>query len=215
MNDRFMFFGALMVLFLAAAAGCSGPFTGSRPAGMTPAQTTAQDVSSATFLPNPLSAANPAMASGQGTTADGIRARVGDTVAISYNGTFQNGTVFDSNMDAKPVEFTLGNRSIIDGLNEAIDGMAEGEVKTVQIPAAKAYGDYNASLVWTVNRTGPLANTSFVAGKYYSIHNKETNSFSFVKVLDITPTTVTLDGNNPLAGMNFTFTIRLVKITRP
>jgi len=212
MRARFLLLSVFTILLL-AAAGCTSYSAGSTTrANQTPP--TVPNTSTALFIPNPLSAAYPVTTGGQGD-ATGIRARAGDTVSISYTGTFENGTVFDSNMNTQPIDFILGNTSVIDGLNEAIVGMAQGEEKTVQIPASKAYGDYNASLVWTVNRTGPLSNTSFVVGKYYSIHNRETNAYSFVKVLDITPSTVTLDGNNPLAGMNFTFTVRLVKITRP
>ena len=208
MRATFILFSALTILLL-VAAGCTGFSAGTRPAGATPATPAAM------FPLNPLPFANPVMTPGQEGTVPGLIARAGDTVSVTYTGTYENGTLFDSNRDTKPIEFTLGNASVIDGLNEAIVGMAQGEERTVQIPAAKAYGEYNESLVWTVNRTGPLANTSFIAGKYYSIHNRENNAYSFVRALEVTPATVTLDGNNPLAGMNFTFTIRLVKITRP
>lgn len=67
----------------------------------------------------------------------------------------------------------------------------------------------------TVNRTGPIANTTFVEGQSYYIHDKGTNAYSIIKILDVTPTTVIWDANNPLAGLNFTFTIKLVGITRP
>jgi peptidylprolyl isomerase len=148
-------------------------------------------------------------------TANPEGARVGDRVAVYYTGALTNGTVFDSNTNATtPVEFILGNSSVIQGLNEAIEGMAVNEQKTVTIPPEKAYGAYNTSLIRTVNRTGPLANTTFSIGRYYTIHDKTTTGVSIVKILNITPTTITWDANDPLAGMDVVFTIRLVKITR-
>jgi peptidylprolyl isomerase len=209
--------GAVMAAILVVvSAGCVTHSTGSSSSTSTPAMTVDTTVSGTPALPGSVSAVNPFVTT---TTAEeaGNRqvARKGDTVAVFYSGTFENGTVFDSNMDKKAVEFTLGNSSVIDGIDEAVTGMSVDQQKTVNIPADKAYGTYNASLIRTVNRTGPIANTTFTAGQYYTIHNKDTNSYSIVKILDVTPTTVTWDGNNPLAGMNFIFTLKLVKITRP
>jgi hypothetical protein len=42
-------------------------------------------------------------------------AKKGDTVMVYYTGTFENGTVFDSNLDRDPLVFTIGNASVIPG----------------------------------------------------------------------------------------------------
>lgn len=70
------------------------------------------------------------------------QAKAGNTVQIHYTGTLQDGSVFDSSDGRDPLEFQLGSGQIIPGLDSAIDGMAAGEQKTVTIPAAEAYGDY-------------------------------------------------------------------------
>jgi len=143
-------------------------------------------------------------------------ATTGDTVAIYYNESFENGTMFASgmNMTYPPLVFTLGNSSVIPGVQDAVMGMTPGETKTVDIPYTKAYGAYDPGLVQTLNRTGPIANTSFTPGQYYTVHYRTTNSYSLVKVLNVTPTTITWDANNPLAGSNLTFTIYLANLTR-
>ena len=149
-------------------------------------------------------------------TGNQQEAKKGDTVAVYYSGAFENGTVFDSNMNTtKPIEFTLGNSSIIQGVDEAVTGMTVNQTKTVNIPSEKAYGAYNTSLIRTVNRTGPLANTTFVEGQFYTIHDKTSNAVSIVKILKVNQTTVTWDANDPLAGSDVVFTIKLVRITRP
>ena len=93
--------------------------------------------------------------------------------------------------------------------------MSVTQVKTVAIPFDKAYGAYDPGLVNTVSRTGPIADTEFIEGQTYTIHDKTSGKYSAVKILHVTPTTVTWDANNPMAGQNFIFTIKLVKITRP
>ena len=127
-----------------------------------------------------------------------------DDVSVYYVGMFGNGTVVDSNMNGTPLEFTLGNASQIPpGFQDAIVGMNLNQSKTVTIPVA---------ILRTVNRTGLLQNITFVEGQLYTIHRKTDNAVSVVKILNVTPTTVTWDENGLLAGQNLTFTIWLVGI---
>jgi peptidylprolyl isomerase len=138
----------------------------------------------------------------------------GDRVSVYYTVAFDNGTVFDSNMNGTPLEFTLGNKSVITGVEKAVTGMSINQVKTVTIPYTDAYGAYDPGLVQTLNRTGPLANTTFVVGQFYTVHDKVANTYSTIKILNVTPTVITWDANNRLAGQNLTFTIKLGNLTK-
>ena len=141
-------------------------------------------------------------------------ATTGNRVSVYYTGSFDNGTVFDSNMNSTPLEFTLGNKSVIPGFEKAVTGMSKNQVKTVTIPYTDAYGAYNPGLVQTLNRTGPLANVSFTVGKTYTVHDKVSNTYSLIQILNVTPNTITWDANSPLAGQNLTFTITLANLTK-
>ena len=141
-------------------------------------------------------------------------ATTGDRVSVYYTGAFDNGTVFDSNMNGTPLEFTLGNKTVIAGFENAVIGMSKNQVKTVTVPYADAYGAYDPGLVQTLNRTGPLANVSFIVGKTYTVHDKVANTYSRIKILNVTPTSITWDANSPLAGQNLTFTITLANLTK-
>jgi peptidylprolyl isomerase len=218
MKKTLVLIGSVMVtILLVVSAGCTTPTTGSNSSAGTPATAAGGNVSGTTAFPTNLPAATPFVtASGIGESGIQQVATKGDKVSVYYTGTFENGTIFESNMnDTTPVEFTLGNSSVIQGFEEAVMGMSLNQQKTVNIPAEKAYGAYNTSLIRTVIRNGPIANTTFVEGQSYYIHDRTTNATSIVKILNVTPITVTWDENNPLAGQNFTFTIKLVKISRP
>ena len=141
-------------------------------------------------------------------------AKTGDTISVYYTGALDDGTVFDTNVNATPLTFTLGEGKVIPGFEEAVTGMAVNDTKTVKIPPEKAYGSYNSSLVHVMNRSDLPANMTPVAGQFYSIRRTTDNGVSVIKIINVTPTTITWDENHELAGKNLTFSLRLVSINQ-
>ena len=71
----------------------------------------------------------------------GPAAKVGDTVAVHYTGTLEDGTMFDSSVDSgNPLEFTLGQGRVIAGWEEGIQGMQVGGKRKLTIPPDLGYG---------------------------------------------------------------------------
>lgn len=69
------------------------------------------------------------------------KAKTGDWVSVNYTGRFENGTIFDSNINpADPFKFNLGAGQVITGWDEGIVGMKVGQKKTLRIPPEHAYG---------------------------------------------------------------------------
>jgi len=141
-------------------------------------------------------------------------AKTGDTVSVYYTGTLDDGTIFDTNENGTPLAFSLGKGTVIPGFEEAITGMGVNDIKIVKIPPEKAYGTYNSSLVHVLNRSALPINMTPVAGQYYSIKRTTDNAVSVIKIINVTPTTITWDENHELAGKNLTFTLRLVSINK-
>jgi len=139
-------------------------------------------------------------------------AKTGDTVNVFYTGTLDDGTVFDTNVNATPLAFTVGKGMVVPGFEEAVVGMAVNDVKTVRIPSEKAYGSYNNSLIHVMNRSAFPANVTPVAGQNYAIKSITDGTVSYIKIINVTQSTITLDGNHELAGKNLTFSIRLAGI---
>ena len=91
-------------------------------------------------------------------------------VWIDYTVRVENGSVYDTTLESvareagiyrstityEPTNFTLGNGSVIDGLDEAVLGMRVGEEKNVIIPPDKAYGAYDPTLTDAVPRIHSL-----------------------------------------------------------
>ena len=139
------------------------------------------------------------------------QAKKGDQVAIHYTGKLSDGSVFDSSMDSKPLSFTLGEGQVIEGFEEAVYGMTEGEQKSVTIPPEKAYGERNEEMLVDVPRSQFPDNINPEEGQQIQIEN-EKNEEMLVYVSKVTDNTVTLDANAPLAGEELTFELDLVSI---
>ncbi|MFM1892359.1 MAG: hypothetical protein RLZ44_1436, partial [Pseudomonadota bacterium] len=75
------------------------------------------------------------------------QAKAGDTVRIHYTGKLDDGTQFDSSAGRDPLEFALGGGQVIPGFDQAVQGMALGESKSVRIPAEEAYGPRHEQLI--------------------------------------------------------------------
>jgi peptidylprolyl isomerase len=138
----------------------------------------------------------------------------GDNVSIYYTMLYENGTVISTNLNSTPLEVTVGDPESIPGLSDAIAGMGINQKRTVIIPYDQAYGPYRSDLIRVVNRTGLIANTSFIEGQYFTIHRRTDNAISMVRILNVTPSTVTWDENHPLAGQNLTFTVQVVSLDK-
>lgn len=66
---------------------------------------------------------------------------------VTFHYTLRNpsGRVLDTSVGAEPVTYLEGAGQIIDGLDEQLRGAAAGLKIRIQVPAARAYGDRDAS----------------------------------------------------------------------
>lgn len=66
----------------------------------------------------------------------------GDTIHVHYNGTLEDGTMFDASYKrGQPFTFQLGMHRVIQGWDEGLLDMCIGEERRLTIPPALAYGD--------------------------------------------------------------------------
>ena len=138
-------------------------------------------------------------------------AKTGDIVRIHYTGTLADGETFDSSRNRGPLEFTLGSGQVIAGFDAAVTGMAMGAAKTVEIPAAQAYGPRNPDGRQTFPRDRMPPDISLDIGTRLQLQSSGEKPL-MVTVAEVTDKNVILDANHPLAGKDLTFEIELVEI---
>ena len=139
------------------------------------------------------------------------QAKTGDTVKIHYSGKLDDGTEFDSSAGRDPLEFKIGEGTIIPTLEESVVGMAVGDANTVNIAAVDAYGPRQDEAIQTVERSMIPDTVELTIGG--QVQATAPNGQQLVlTVVEVTEASVTLDANHPLAGQDLTFSIELVEI---
>lgn len=136
--------------------------------------------------------------------------KAGDTVAVHYTGTLNDGTVFDSSVGREPLSFQAGAGMMIKGFDDAVMGMTIGETKKVNIPSAEAYGEYRDDMVIEVNRMDIPENIPLELGGMLTMHNGQYEIPVIIK--EVTAIKVVVDANHTLAGQDLNFDIEIVSV---
>jgi FKBP-type peptidyl-prolyl cis-trans isomerase SlyD len=135
---------------------------------------------------------------------------VPNVVTFHYTLRDPQGRVLDTSSGGEPVTFLEGAGQIIDGLDEALRGLAEGTKARVGVPAARAYGERDDSQVQRVLRALlPVAGELRPGDQFQA---GEDRSAPVVTVVAIEGDDVLLDANHPLAGVDLTFDVEVVAV---
>jgi FKBP-type peptidyl-prolyl cis-trans isomerase 2 len=152
--------------------------------------------------------------------------QAGDRVRFEYTGRLLDGTVFDTSResiaeesglandfpdrDYDPLTVEVGSERLVEGLDEAMVGMTEGESKTVTVPPDKAYGEHRADNVaeFELDVFGDaLQREDPEEGMHV-----QTQQGMIGEVIEIEGGIVTVDFNHELAGETIEFDIEIIEI---
>ena len=136
----------------------------------------------------------------------------GNAVKLHYKGTFLDGEVFDdSRRRVDPLEVLVGSGKFLNAFEEALVGMAEGQIKTVTLTSEQAYGPINPEAVATFGKDNFPEDFEFKIG--HPVRGVSPQGQQVIaKIISFTDEDVTLDMNHPLAGKDLNFEIEMVEI---
>lgn len=135
----------------------------------------------------------------------------GSIVKIHYTGKFEDGKVFDELQGKDTLQFKVGNKEVIVGLDKQIVGMKEEDKKTIKVNPDEAYGNRNEQLIRKIPRTGFPPNFEFKKGMTLVLKSPEGRHLQ-LRVLDFDDKEVTVDLNHPLAGKKMVFEVEIVQV---
>lgn len=140
-----------------------------------------------------------------------MEAKTGDKVRVHYTGRLIDGTIFDSSEGRDPLEFTVGAGQMIKGFDAGVQGMRVGDKKTLQIPAAEAYGERDEEAIIEFPAENVPSDMKLEPGMQLSLRNQYGQPVPVV-VLEIREEHIIMDANHTLAGKELVFDVELVEI---
>ena len=136
--------------------------------------------------------------------------QAGDTIAVHYTGTHENGDKFDSSHDrGTPLEFSVASGQMIPGFDTAVVGMKIGEKKNITLAPADAYGEYDETRVQELPRDQLKSFED--AGIEIKVGAELPTQQGVFKIKALSDDTVTIDVNHPFAGKTLLFEIEMLE----
>jgi FKBP-type peptidyl-prolyl cis-trans isomerase 2 len=152
----------------------------------------------------------------------------GDTVTIEYTARFADGPVFDTthsdvaeetglaehlpDREYEPLTFEVGDGEIIEGVTEALIGLAEGDETTITVPPEKAYGERTDDRIVERN---PFEYEQILKSEGRSLElgmQIESKNGHIGEVTHIDPELMRIDFNHQLAGETLEFDLAVLDV---
>ena len=122
------------------------------------------------------------------------------------------GQLVESTNGGEPLVFIFGAGMMIPDFEKNLDGMKVGDKFSFGIPAAQAYGIYDAAALVDVSKnifedpeTNQIPDGLLEVGRMLPLQDQEGNRLNGM-VAEIGADTVKLDFNHPMAGVDLFFT---------
>jgi peptidylprolyl isomerase len=133
------------------------------------------------------------------------------TVTLHYEGTLEDGTVFDSSRErGEPMTVTTGAGQLISGFDNALDGMTTGETKTFTLDPEDAYGPRFEDRTTTLNKDVFPEDFTFEENMQIPLQGPQGPLLS--TLLEVTDKEITVDLNHPMAGKTLTFSVEILNV---
>lgn len=142
-----------------------------------------------------------------------MKIKKGDTVTVEYTGMLEDGTVFDSTeKQGELLTFEVGAGQLIQGFENAVIGMEEGEEKEITLQPSEAYGDINPQLIESIERDQLALEEEPEVGMVLIMKTPDGHEFPAI-ITDVSEDAITIDFNHPLAGKAVQFKIKVMGIS--
>lgn len=138
----------------------------------------------------------------------------GHNIKVHYRGTFTDGTEFDnSRVRDETLNFKVGDPNLIQGFNEAVIGMSEGDTRIITLTPEEAYGQPDPEAFQKASRSQFPEDFVFEPG--IAVMGQGENGTFRATIHEVAEDEIVLDFNHPLAGKDLIFEIEVMHIQTP
>lgn len=140
-----------------------------------------------------------------------LTAGPGTQVTLHFALRLENGDLVDSNFEAQPAVFVVGDGNLLPGFEEAVCGLMAGDRTIINVPPEKAFGQPNPNNVQQVPRESFSADFELSIGLVVGFSDAAGAENPAV-ITDFDDDSVTVDFNHPLAGKSILFEVQIIEV---
>jgi FKBP-type peptidyl-prolyl cis-trans isomerase SlpA len=135
----------------------------------------------------------------------------GSEVVMHFSITLEDGTVADSTEGEEPLQFVMGDQTLIEGLELALYGLKVGDKQSLKIDPENGYGYPDPENIHTMQRDEFPEDMEIAKGVIVSFAMPDEEEFPGT-ITEIGDKQVTVDFNHPIAGHEITFDVEILEI---
>ncbi len=135
----------------------------------------------------------------------------GCEVTMNFNLRLRDGTIADASEPGEPLIFTMGDGSLIQGLELALFGLKVGEQQTLEIAPHDAFGFVDETNIHLLPREEFDPSLPLEPGIILGFSTPNGTEVPGT-IMDVEGDSVKVDFNHPLAGMPVIFSVEILAI---
>ncbi len=134
------------------------------------------------------------------------------TVKLHFSLALEDGTIVDATEDGQPMTFTLGDGTMIEGLEYALIGLRAGDKQTLSIPPETGFGYPDPDNIHPLPLSRFAAELQPEPGMIMSFDTPEGEQVPGT-ILAVNGDQVEVDFNHPLKGHEVIFSVEILDVS--
>ena len=136
---------------------------------------------------------------------------IASTVTLHLSLTLENGTVAESTFGDEPLDFTMGDGTLVHGLELGLYGLMPGDVQRLELYPEQAFGERDTANIHAVPRADFDPGIALKPGVNVGFET-DTGDELAGAILSLDENSVEVDFNHPLAGHTVVFDVEIIDV---
>ena len=132
-------------------------------------------------------------------------------VTLHFSLSLENGSTVDSNFDAEPATFVMGDGSLLPGFEAVLQGLKPGVEDVFSILPEQGFGQHNPNNIQSFSRKDFDDELELTPGLMLSFADASNAELPGV-VVEVDGESVEVDFNHPLAGHTISFKVQILDV---
>jgi FKBP-type peptidyl-prolyl cis-trans isomerase SlpA len=137
---------------------------------------------------------------------------VGSTVTLHLALTLEDGSVAETTFDDEPLTFTMGDGTLVRGLELALYGLKPGDTQRLALYPEQAFGLHDPERIHRLPRAGFPADIDLTPGNIIAFDTPDGEEIAGT-LLSLDEDSAEVDLNHPLAGRRILFDVEILEVT--